>query len=518
MSATHLLIELLGSVGLLLWGVHVVNNGVQRVFGSQLRQIIGEGLGNRYAALLAGLVVTALLQSSTATALMISSFSGAGTLELAPALAVLLGANIGTTLIVQFVSFDISYVFPLLIFIGVAVYRRAQSNRIRGLSQALIGLGLMLLALHLLVGTLQPLEASSTLRMVIGLITQDAAIALLVATALSWSAHSSVAAMLFVMSLAGTHVISTQAALAMMLGCNLGSALNPLMDALGGGPAKLRAPLGNFVMRVVGAVLVFPFLGRLATAASGLGIGPAQLTALAHLAFNLAVAALFLGILPWFADLLLKWLPEKQAAGDPAQPLYLDEAALSTPSVALTNAAREVLHMADVVEEMLGASQAVFSQDDIDKVQAVSRTDDVLDRLYDAVQLYIGAIDQAELDDKESQRIFATLSLAINLEHIGDIIDKNLMEMAAQRIRDRRRLPPAAVTRIEGMHAQLREHLRLALAVYISGDAQAAPPPRRREGEFSRPGTRGHSSAFPGNPFRPARSDRDQRLAARHHS
>ncbi len=474
MSATHSLIELLGEVALLLWGVHVVNSGVQRAFGSRPRHLLGEGLRNRGAAFLAGLGVTALLQSSTATALMIASFSGAGAVELAPALAIMLGANVGTTLIVQLVSFDISFVFPLFLFFGVTIYRRARSSLVRDLAQAAIGLGLMLLALHLLVATMQPIEASATLRTLVGALTQEWVIAVLVAAVLSWAAHSSVAAMLFVMSLAGAHVIPIAASLAMVLGCNLGSALNPLINALGREAAKLRAPLGNVVNRLVGCALVLPFVGDLARAFSAIDSDPARIVALAHLAFNLATAALFVGALPSIARLLKRILPDRPAAQDPSTPLYLDDAALSTPSVALANAAREVLHMADVVEQMLEGSQSAFAQDDIAKVKHVSGTDDVLDTLYDKIQLYIGAIDHDQLSDKETQRIFATLALAINLEHIGDIVDKNLMEKAAQRIKDKRLLPPAAIERINAMHARLRKHLRLAVAVFMSGDAQAA--------------------------------------------
>lgn len=474
MTATHVLIELLGEIALLLWGVHVVNSGVQRAFGSELRHLLGEGLRNRGKAFLAGLGVTALLQSSTATALMIASFSAAGAVELAPALAMMLGANVGTTLIVQVASFDVSYVFPLFLFAGVVVYRRARSSMTRDLAQTAIGLGLMLLALHLLVATMRPIEASATLKLLFGAVTEEPVITVLIAGLLSWAAHSSVAAMLLVMSLAGAGVVTVEAALAMVLGCNLGSALNPLIDAMGGEPAKLRAPLGNLINRLAGCLLALPFLHPIALALGTVVSDPAQLAALAHLGFNLATAALFIGLLPWLASVLQRALPDRPAANDPATPLYLDDAALSTPSVALANAAREVLRMADVVEQMLKGSRDAFSHDDVSRVLAVSRTDDVLDALYDRIQLYIGAIDHDRLSEKETTRVFATLALAINLEHIGDIVDKNLMEMAAQRIKDKRLLPPAAIRRIDDMHARLCEHLRLAVAVFMSGDAQAA--------------------------------------------
>jgi phosphate:Na+ symporter len=474
MSATHVLIELLGEIALLLWGVHVVSSGVQRAFGSRLRHALGSGLKTRGHAFLAGLGVTALLQSSTATALMIASFSGSGAVELAPALAMMLGANVGTTLIVQVASFDISYVFPLFLLLGVAVYRRARTSVVRDLAQTAIGLGLMLLALHLLVETMRPIEASATLKTILGALTDDPLIAVLMAAALSWAAHSSIAAMLLVMSLGAAGVVTAEASLAMVLGCNLGSAFNPLLDAMGGDPAKLRAPLGNLINRLAGCALALPFLHPIAGALAAFDPDPARLAAHAHLAFNLATAVLFIGLLPWLAKLLKATLPDRAPVADPATPLYLDAAALSTPSVALANAAREVLRMADVVEDMLRGSQSAFAHDDLNRVLTVKRADDVLDTLYDKIQLYIGAIDHDGLSDRETQKVFRTLALAINLEHIGDIVDKNLMEMAAQRIHDRRLLPEPAIRRIDSMHARLREHLRLAVAVFMSDDGQAA--------------------------------------------
>ncbi|MFD1702245.1 Na/Pi cotransporter family protein [Methylopila henanensis] len=474
MSATHVLIELLGEIALLLWGVHVVNSGVQRAFGSRLRHALGEGLKTRGHAFLAGLGVTALLQSSTATALMIASFSAAGAVELAPALAMMLGANVGTTLIVQVASFDVSHVFPLFLFAGVLVYRRSRSSLVRDLAQTAVGLGLMLLALHLLVETMRPIEASATLKTLFAAVTEEPLITVLIAASLSWAAHSSVAAMLLVMSLAGAGVVTVEAALAMVLGCNLGSALNPLLDAMGGDPAKLRAPLGNLINRLVGCALALPFLGPIADGLAAIDPDPARLAALAHFAFNIATAALFIGVLPQLAAVLRRVLPDRPPANDPATPLYLDDAALSTPSVALANAAREVLRMADVVEDMLKGSQAAFAHDDVARVLQVRRTDDVLDTLYDKIQLYIGAIDHDRLSEKETARVFATLALAINLEHIGDIVDKNLMEMAAQRIHDRRLLPAPAMRRIDAMHDRLCEHLRLAVTVFMSDDADAA--------------------------------------------
>ncbi|HMO28346.1 Na/Pi cotransporter family protein [Enterovirga sp.] len=473
MSATRVLIELIGEVALLMWGIHMVSGGVQRAFGTDLRRVLGIGLRNRLTAFLTGVGVTAALQSSTATALMVTSFSGAGAVDLVPALAVMLGANVGTTLITQALSFDIAYIYPILIGGGVLAYRRGRSSTVRDSAQAVIGIGLMLLSLHLLVHTIAPVENSATLKAVLASITQEPLLAIGATTLFAWAAHSSVASILLVASLSGGGLVTPAATVAMVLGCNLGSALNPLVDALGKEPARLRVPVGNLANRLAGCLLVLPFLDPIARAVMSVDPSPVRLAANLHLLFNLAMAALFIGVLPLLAEGLRRLLPDR-AVSDPGAALYLDEAALTTPSVALANAAREVLRMADIVEEMLRGSQGAFHRDDREKIAAISAMDDILDQLYVSVQGYVGLLAQESLSGAEAKRLTETIALAINLEHIGDIVEKNLMEMARKRIDKGHRLSPESLTAIGEMHGRLLDNLRLALAVYMSRDVDAA--------------------------------------------
>ncbi len=474
MSATHVLISLFGEVALLLWGIHMISSGAQRALGSNLRHVLAIGLRSRGRAFLTGIGVTAVLQSSTATALIVTSFAAGGTVDLVPALAVMLGANVGTTLIVQAVSFDISIIYPALIFLGVLAYRRGRRSVVRDIGTAVIGVGLLLLALHLLIDTMRPVETSLALRDLMRAVTADPALNVILAAALSWAAHSSVAAILFVASLAGAGVITPEASLAMVLGANLGSALNPLLEGLGPDRSKLRLPVGNLINRIVGCALALPAIPYIAPILTDLGETPARLAADFHLAFNLVMAALFIGVLPWIARVLTRLLPDTIATGDPGAPLYLDEAALETPTVAVSNASREVLRMADIVAAMLRGSQEAFHRDDRDKIAAVVRMDDRVDRLYGAIQRYLGAMRHEILNEEEARRVSQILALAINLEHVGDIIDKNLMELASKRITNQLKLPAELLADIDDMHARLLDHLQLAVAVFMFGDVHAA--------------------------------------------
>lgn len=479
MAVTHVLLGLAGNVVLLLWGLHMVQTGLVRAFGSRLRSVLANGLGNRGTAFLAGLGVTTLLQSSTATGLMVSGFAAGGMMELMPALAVMLGANVGTTLIVQVMAFDVAAVAPVLLLAGFIAFRRGAKTRVHDMGRVGIGLGLMLLALHLLLLTLEAAESAPHLREVMGMLTADPVVALLLAAVLTWAAHSSVAVVLLVASLAGGQVITPEAAVVMVAGANLGSAVNPLIEGPGSGgphrdPAARRLPVGNFLNRLVGCALVLALVHPLTAVLAALPGDGDRLAANAHTLFNLGMAVLFIGPLPWLARLLVRVFPEREPAGDPALPRYLDPAALRAPHVAIANASREVLRMADTVEAMLRATLETLRTDDRKRVAEIRRMDDVLDGLHDAIKRYLTRIHVEDLDERDSRRVTDVLTLAINLEHVGDIIDRNLMDLAAKKIKRHLRFSGEGAAEIEGILERLIETVRLSAAVFVSEDRRAA--------------------------------------------
>src|ERR1700761_6970320 len=227
------LLNLAGSVALLLWGVHMVSTGVQRALGARLRVVLGVALRNRFKAFIAGMGITAILQSSTATGLMVTGFAAGGLMDLVPALAVMLGANVGTTLIVQVLSFDVSEIAPALILVGVLMFRRASAGP-RDFGRVLIGLGLMRMALHEFIRILTPFEDVPSLRLILGAIATQPFLDVVLAAGLTWAAHSSVAVVLVVMSFAARGTVPPEAAFALVLGANLGTAINPLLEGAAG--------------------------------------------------------------------------------------------------------------------------------------------------------------------------------------------------------------------------------------------------------------------------------------------
>jgi phosphate:Na+ symporter len=469
------LLDLMGGVALLLWGLHMVHSGILRAFGPDLRQLLAKGLGNRFTAFAAGLGLTALLQSSTATALITSSFTAEGIVSLVPALAIMLGANVGTTLIVQVLSFNVAAVAPVLFIIGLVAFRSGPRSRIKDLGRVAIGLGLMLLALHILIDTLAPAESAPGARVFMSAITGDPVLCILIGAVVTWAVHSSVASVLLIMSLAYAHFVTPFAALALVLGANLGSAINPIFEGTRrDNPASYRLPLGNLVNRVVGIVLVAPFLRPISESLPGLQPDLAKATAAFHIAFNVGTAVLFIGVLDSLARLLKSLLPKRIQEADPSRPRYLDESALETPSLALADAARETLHMGDHVEVMLRKVMAALMTNDRALADEVSRMDNRVDGLDEAIKLYVTKLTRGSLDEREGKRAMEIVSFAINLEHIGDIIDKNLSELATKKIKRRFQFSPEGAEELSAFHKRVMDSLRIAFGIFMSGDVNEA--------------------------------------------
>ena len=474
MSGTLILVELAGYVGLLLWGTHMVTSGVQRGFGAELRVWLGQNLQQRWRAFLVGVGVTAALQSSTATGLMATSFTVAGLIGLAPGLAVMLGANVGTTLITQILSVNIGPIAPPLILAGVLTFRWSDDDRVKNLGRVAIGLGLMLMALGGLVHALGPIEHAPALKTILDALGNEPVLAVLIAAILTWGCHSSVAVVLLIVSLAATHVIAPAPSLALVLGANIGGTLPALIEA--GSPVARRLPLGNAIVRLVGCAIALPLLPFCVAFLTRLDATPARLVVNFHTAFNLGLAALFILPTGRIAQFLIRVLPDPPKPADPGAPLYLESAALDAASVALTNASRETLRMADMVDAMLRGALEVLNQGDRRRAADISRAGRTVERLGGAIRGYLADLgnEQPLDDEQEGARGQEILSAVINLEHISNLVATSLMEFAVKKIRRSKPFSVEEIDVIAAMHAELLDSLRLAVAIFLNGDARDA--------------------------------------------
>lgn len=469
-------IDLAGSVALLLWGVHMVQTGVQRAFGARLNHFLSTMLRNRFQSFMAGLGITAVLQSSTATGLMITGFAANGVIGLPSALAVMLGANVGTTLIVQLLSFDVSRIAPLFVLIGVVMFRRG-INTIRDLGRVFIGLGLILISLHQFLVILHPYTNQPALRTVLGNITDMPLVTILLAMILTWIMHSSVAVVLLIASFASHNVIPAETAFAMVLGANIGTALNPVLEGTGNNIVAKRLPIGNLLNRVIGVAMVFVFLHPITEWFTHYYPDVNRAIANFHTLFNIITAFIFLPFLTPYTTFLKKILPrpKEEAVQDPSKPIYLDKnITLQSPLLALGNATRESLRLCDILEKMLDGVDNSFKNQTPQIASAARRVDNTLDKLTNSIQSYVTALDPEALNQTELGRVEKILTFCTQIANAGDVLDRNVLSTVQKMVKQKIILPKEMMNPLQQMMEHLYKNLHIAATLLINEDENIA--------------------------------------------
>jgi phosphate:Na+ symporter len=467
------LLNLLAAIALLVWGTHIVRTGMLRVFGENLRRVLAASFANRCKALLAGLGVTSLVQSSTATCLIVASFVGKGLVSTGAALAVMLGADVGTALMVVVFSFDLSWLSPLLIFVGVVLFVSRQDSAAGRIGRVLIGLGLITLALQLIVGATRPLTESPAVRALLAALPNEVLLDIVVGAVLTVLAYSSLAIVLLTATLAAADMLPAGVALGLVLGANLGSGVLALIATAGGAPQVRRLPLGNLLFKAVGALLAIPLLPHALVLLQQQVPGVHLQVVLFHLGFNVLLAATFIGATGWLGRRVDQWLPAA-TQGDGTRPRHLDPVALSTPSLAISCAAREALHQADVVETMLRGVLPVIRHNDLGLAERLRRMDDTVDDLYAAIKFYLTQISREALSEREGRRWTDIVSFTINMEQIGDAIERVLQDVEDKKIRKNRSFSDAGMAEIAHLHERLLANLRLGMSVFLDGHVRDA--------------------------------------------
>lgn len=473
MESTISLVDLLGAAALLLWGLRMIKTGVLKAYGTILRQRLGRSTANRAVAAFWGFLVTLGLQSSTATAVIIASFTARDIIRPRPAQAMMLGANFGTAVVALVLSADIHWVGSALLFAGVVLFNLSQGHRNRNLGRAIIGLGLMLLALQLLGGVTEPLRQSQTTITVLAALGDAPIFALLLAALLAVLASSSLAVVVLVMMLASAGVLEATLALWLVAGANLGGAIPPFLAVRAEGLPARRLTLANLLVRGSGAMAVLIFAAPLADLLAHWVPDPAAFVAAAHLGFSAVLLVVFLPLLGPMTRLAAILLPDRAKGGEGAQ-TYLDEGLMSSPDMAIAVAARETLRMGDVIGSMLDQTMRALKEGDEAAFAAVSRQEDEVDRLHEAIKLYVARLSRLDLDEDDARRANEVISYAINLEHVGDIIKRGLAEMAAKKVRNRLSMSPEGIAEISEFFRYTRENLQMAQAIFMSRDPDIA--------------------------------------------
>ncbi|MGE4475980.1 MAG: Na/Pi cotransporter family protein [Stutzerimonas sp.] len=477
------LLHLLSSIALLVWGTHIVRTGIMRVYGSHLRRLLSHSMAHTPLAFGAGIGVTALVQSSNATALLTFSFVAQGLMALPTALAIMLGADVGTALMARVLTLDLSWLSPVLTLVGVSLFLSRKQSRVGQLGRVMIGLGLIILALQLIVAAAEPITEARGMQVLFAELAGDTLLAVVVGALFALLSYSSLAAVLLTATLAGAGLIGMPVALGVVIGANVGSGVLAWLNASLQPPQARRVALGNLLYKLAGLAVV-PFLDPLVGWMATLGFSLQTQVIAFHLLYNTLRCLALLPTVRPMAHLCEQLLPDRRIEQGIAQPRHLDPAALETPSLALANAVRETLRIGDLVESMLARLLEVLQSEHPQAAEEIRRLDDDVDALYSGVKLYLARMPREDLADQESRRWAEIIELAINLEHAGDIIEHMLGKVQTLKKTRRMSFSESGLEELGQLHALLSANLSLGLSVFLSGDPHSARRLLRQKRDF----------------------------------
>jgi phosphate:Na+ symporter len=478
------LLDLLSAVALLIWGTHIVRTGILRVYGSQLRRVLSHNMSKRPLAFVAGILVTALVQSSNATAMLVTSFVGQGLMGLTPALAIMLGADVGTAVMSRILTFDLSWLSPLLIFLGVMLFLSRKQTRLGQLGRVGIGLGLIILALQLIVTAAAPITQAAGVKVLFASLTGDILLDALVGAMFALISYSSLAAVLLTATLAGAEIISLPVAIGLVIGANIGSGLLAFLSTSMQNVAGRQVALGSLLYKLIGLLLIIPVLTPLVHWMETLNVSPSSLVISFHVIYNSLRCLIMLPTVGPMGRLCASILPQQAEVNGSVKPRHLDLTALSTPSLALANAVRETLRMGDLIDSMLNAMQEVLRGNQTAVTQEVRRLNDDVEVLYNAIKLYLAQMPREDLSDQDNRRWAEIIELSINLELASGLIERMLRKVQQQKTAQRRSFSDVGLEELSGLHEQLMANLRLGLSVFLSGDPESARQLLREKRRF----------------------------------
>ena len=467
MQSVSVVLQLAGAVALLLFGLRLVRDGATEAFGMRLKMALGLGTRTGPRAFVSGLLATLGLQSSTATALMTASFVERDVITGRKAQIVLLGANVGTALTAWIVSAGLEALVPFLLLAGY-VLRRQVRAAYSGAGLALMGIGLMLLSLTLLGQATAPLRGSEAMAAFLSLLNNAWPVAMLFAAALAVLCSSSLAVVMLILTLG----MEPGLTVALVLGANLGGALPPVLATLRSAPSARRVTVGNLIVRSVGCLVMLPLAGFAGQVVSQLPLPPTGLAVEVHLAFNLLLAVAiwpFSGVISRVVEWMLPDAEKMEEAGTQ----WLDEEALETPALALAGASREALAIGDIVERMMVQTHTAFRKNDAAPLAEVAVLEDRVDRLQQEVKVYLSRLGR-EAGEADRRRAINILDYVINLEHVGDIIDKGLGPEVRKKIGLGLRFSEEGYRELSGMFVMTLENIKVAQTIFMTGDRDLA--------------------------------------------
>lgn len=477
MNLYFVLLHLAGAVMLLLWAVRMVRTGVERSQEPALKRLLRESKGGKLRAAAVGAGVAVFLQSSTAVAILAAGFAASGALTLATGLAMMLGADLGSALVVQILSVDLHWLIPVLLLAGGALFFRGTSRKFRQGGRILIGIALILVSLQMIGEATLPLREAPVLPGIIGYLAGDFVTAFLIGAAFTWLVHSSVASILMVATFAAQGLVPLELGISLILGANLGGGLIAMGLTRNSAVEAKRITAGNLLFRGLGAAIVLVAFHFLEPSLDLLGPDVARQLINAHLAFNILLLVVCLPLTGPVGRLVSRFI--KADAKSETPPLIetsscLDQSVITQPALALASAKRELLRMADIIERMLKPLMELYETGDADKIKQVKKLEEAVNKAQSDIKLYLAQINYPEDMQDEAKRGQDLANFAINLEYVGDAISKTLIKLAETRRDQNLKFSAAGWRELNELHHRVMQNMQLALNVLMSEDRESA--------------------------------------------
>ena len=477
MSGMAVFINLAGAVALLLWATRMVRTGIERAYGNQLRDKLKRAIGNRVTAAIAGFFFAIALQSATAVALIVAGFVASGYVSTAIGIATLLGADLGSALVVRILRQDLSLLIPVLLLAGTIAFRASEQRNWRQIGRILFGLGLLLLSLRLIGEASIPLKTSEILPLIINYLSRDWITAFVLAALLAWAFHSSVAAVLLLASLADRALIPPVLIIPLVLGINFGAAVIGAVLTRGEQIDARIVPLGNVAIRGLGTLLALAAQLVFELQSDLFSPHPGDAVVLVHLAINLVVLVLGLPFCGLVGRLLRLWLTPASTAPVPEPEKRLSALKpehLSDPKQAIADATREVLTVCERIELMLAWIFEVLDKPDKTKIDRIAAMDDEIDEIHREIKFYLAKISQSQLDDKSADLLQDLLGATIKLEQAADIIAQNMLTRVRKKQARNISFSAAGWHELKGLHHEVMCNARLAFNLFVNRDVEHA--------------------------------------------
>ncbi len=477
-EGTLVIVNLFGGIALLLWGVRMVRTGVMRAWGNSLKHFIELRLANRVSAFVAGLSATAILGSGTATTLIVAGIAASGAIGTALGLAVLLGADVASAIVSAVFASGSSlalWASPILIFAGYITFSVSQEFRPHNVGRIMIGLGLMLMSLKLISTATVPLRDASLFHELLSAIGRQPLLAFMSGAIMAWGFHSTLAVILLIASFVANGSLELGGAIAFILGLNLGGGLPAISATLKLSPAGRRLPVANLMCRGIVALIGIASVSQITILLQRLPFDAVTLALVFHAAFNLAVALLFLPLTQLIESQVLKIVPDEKLDADQlAAPRYLDMQALSTPSIALSNALLETVRMSEVLNRMFDTALEALRLKSTEKLKLLRPLDARLNTFQHAIQSYLVDLTQTQLTSQEARRALEITLYISNLEHAGDVIHLNLTDRIKAKAKENIAFSLEEQAAFDNLCLIIHDNIRLATGVLGSGDVEGA--------------------------------------------